>query len=239
MFYKEFGDKDAHSIVFLHSAIFVDVFYRLYRMQHDYHIIVPHINGNGEEIKAEYSHTNAALDINCFIQSFLNKKVTAVGNELGSDLLLQIAIKSPRYFDKLVLINPTLLCSQEEKNKQSKKNTLNKCRTFTCLKGRLNGLRGSVLNDYVEYAVNMSKENVKSMFKINPLCYDILESISLLNIPTLIVYGDENRAVTMTSELLNKLIPNSIIKIIKGKDIAITKSGEIQRLITEFIEDNG
>jgi Predicted hydrolases or acyltransferases (alpha/beta hydrolase superfamily) len=108
MYYNEFGNPESTTIVLLHNRANINSLYKLYSLQKKYHIIIPHINGNGEEINTDYTYKSATLDINTLIQSLHKDKVILIGHGMGADLILPILLKSPQFIEKAILISPDL-----------------------------------------------------------------------------------------------------------------------------------
>ena len=85
---EEYGHGNEKTIVMLHGAHFVHTFGRQYSLSKEYHIIVPHIMGFGNNTDRVFQTDECIKELAGYIKA-LNKKVMLVGFSLGALVLCQ------------------------------------------------------------------------------------------------------------------------------------------------------
>lgn len=225
------GAQNEQIIVFLHSAGFVDVFHKLYDLAERYHIIVPHLYGNGEEVKSTFNSDTIVLDLNCLFQS-LNKKMVVVGYRLGAELLISVMKKSPFIFEKSLLISPYLYKGEydnERKKIMVKDKLFLKSRLLASLEGRFAGLSDSLLSDYVENRINM---NLNTLNEMN--LYRDDNGYNNIIAPMKLVYASMDKECIKNGAVRFQAETGCDIEQIKGKDLPLRHSNDIRKIIIDM-----
>lgn len=85
MYFDEYGSDNEQIIVMLHGANFVHCFKKQYVLAEQYHIIVPHLMGYGNETDKTFHTGEQIAELTHFILSF-GEKVMLVGFSLGAQI---------------------------------------------------------------------------------------------------------------------------------------------------------
>lgn len=203
MFYTEYGDRSKPSIVLLHGANFTDIYVNQYALSEQYHLILPHITGFGQESETVFTTKKAVSDIVALIHN-LNKKVYLVGFSLGAQLCFRIVMDYPELVKGVIFISPWLIKKKENMNSvidanlREVKMMKNK---FLCrLQGRKNGMSKEIREIYVEQMQKVKLETVRN-FVNNGIELATAPSFADIEVPMLALAGehesdDVRRSVT-------------------------------------------
>lgn len=244
MYFEEIGDRKNHTIIMIHGAGLTQSFIRQYSLADSYHLVLPHLYGNGEEASIQYDPDKCVEGILEIVKTLNKDKITIVGFSLGAQLIIPILCKAEQYFDGAILVSPwirrseTAMISVEKSMKQMA--SLMKTKWMVSIQAHLVGMNKEQKKIFMEYCQNISEENLINMAKQGVNIEDYNEYRDL-TIPILALAGSkENEEVCESVELLEKLNPEYCKAQIIDKhahDIPFNKSGIFNTLLINFIEN--
>lgn len=202
--YLDYGSKDKKAIVFLHGwGQNIEMMKFLSDYFLDYRLILIDLPGFGKSMEPDYVYSvyDYAFVVNDLLE-FLNViNPIMVGHSFGGKVALVYAYKYN--LSKLILFAPPFICHKRKlifKEKIIK--WFIKLPHFSFVKNFLRRHTGS--SDYRNASVMMRKVLVKH---VNT---DITLEVSKINVPTLIIWGYNDKAVSYFDGLkLNSLIKDS------------------------------
>ena len=161
----ELGRENNSIIVMLHGANFVHSFGRQYPLADQFHIIVPHIMGFGEEADRVFDAEVCTNEIADFIAGF-DQKVLLVGFSLGAQLAFKLISEHPELFYSAVLVSPWLNKTEASIREAIKINekqlvSLKKKWLCNCI-GIMNGLPGNARQEFVGWMQNVKVETIRN-----------------------------------------------------------------------------
>lgn len=118
---EEFEKDNDSIIVMLHGANFVHTFGRQYSLAADFHLIIPHIMGFGDEAERVFDTETCITELAEYI-SGLGEKVLLVGFSLGAQLAFKLVSEYPDLFYAAVIVSPWLIKSESELSEAMKIN---------------------------------------------------------------------------------------------------------------------
>lgn len=225
------------SLVFIHgwgvsSEIFKPLYYFL---KNDFEIYDLDLPGFG---KMPIEKIMTLKDYADFVYEFLKKNQIEnpiiIGHSFGGAVATKLALLYPDKISKLILVAASAI-------RQPRRQMILIKKIADILKPLLPGkLRKFILKllgyDKTDYAQIESPE-LKETFK-NVISEDLSPYFSLIKIPTLVIWG-ENDAITpfAEGELIAKSIPSAKLEVIKnaGHFVFLEKPEEFIKLIKEFI----
>lgn len=242
MYFEEIGDRRNHTIIMLHGAALPLGFVKQYSLASKYHLVLPHLYGNGEEAYETYTPDKCVEGVLDIVKKLEKDKVTLIGFSLGAQLMIPILCKEEHYFDKAVLVSPWV-CKSEEAlvsvvKSMSQMASLMKIRWVAKLQGQLVGMDQVQKKDFITYCQNTTKENLIAMAECGINIKDYNEYRDL-TIPILALAGSkENEEVRESVKLLEKLNPEHCVAKILEKhahDIPYNKSGLFNSILLDFL----
>lgn len=168
MYYFEYGIKNNETIIFLHGANFIHSFGRQYKLQNQYHLVIPHIVGFGEEANRTFETEKALNELKNLIDKF-SKKVIVVGFSLGAQLGFELIKRYPKNIKGAILVSPWLIknesmlddiCEMNLKQLSSLKK-----KWLANLIGLMNGLPPKARKEFVIHMQNVKEETIINCVK--------------------------------------------------------------------------
>ncbi len=191
---EEFGKENEKIIVMLHGAYFVHTYGNQYSLAKDYHIIVPHIMGFGNETNRTF-HTDACIEeLAEFIKS-LNKKVMIVGFSLGAQLAFKLISEHEELFSCAIIVSPWLIKEEPFISKimklNLKQNSLLKNKLICNFTAVMNGLiPAKIRKEFVEQCQKVTEETVRNMV-YNGITLNSIPAFADVSIPIAALAGEK------------------------------------------------
>ncbi len=198
---EEYGIGNEKMIVMLHGAFFVHSFGRQYPLSKEYHIIVPHIMGFGDNTEKAFQSEECIKELYEFVKS-LNKKVMLIGFSLGAQLAYKLVSEHEELFDSAIIVSPWLIKDERtlpnilEMNKKQFKSLQNK---FKCgLIGFMNGLPPKVCKEFVSQMQNVKEETIQNIV-YNGITIESISEFKNITIPILALAGEKEEIAVQDS----------------------------------------
>lgn len=238
MYVETHGDKNKEVVVFVHglgdeaSTIWEK---SIEKLKNDYFVITFDLPGFGKSSKesAEYTPSKYALVIDYIVSKYTNKPFYLIGHSMGGAISLKYSQLYESKVKKLFLIDVAGILHENAYSQFLIKTGIDKFFNledtnvidskvsdfFSNISNGLNKLMPS--NLYTVVRTDYLRDN---LFQSNPtaiaavgLITEIYFNLDKLNIPTLILWGEKDDVAPLrTGYVLNKLIKNSTLKIIKN-----------------------
>lgn len=191
MHFEEFGKEHEKTIVMLHAANYVHVFAKQYCLSDEYHLIVPHLMGYGEETDKTFNTEEQIKELAEFISS-LGKKVALVGFSLGAQVGFKLLSEHPELFNCAVLVSPWLIKDRETLDKvvaMNEKQLATFKKKWLCgLIARMNGFTKEQRTSFVEQMQKVTPETVKNAVD-NGITLDSVSGFDKVDVPVLALAG--------------------------------------------------
>ena len=199
---EEYGKDKQKTIVMLHGAHFVHTFGRQYTLSKEYHIVVPHIMGFGDNTDRVFQTDACIKELADYIKS-LNKKVMLIGFSLGAQLAFRLVAEYEELFESSIIVSPWLikeestLSKADELNKKQFKQLQNK---FLCrLIGTMNGLPPKACKEFVLQMQNVKEETIHRIV-YNGITIDSVPKFADVSIPVIALAGEKEQ-----DEIINSI----------------------------------
>jgi len=212
------------------------------------HIIILDLPGYG---KSDKPNTNYSIEFfSSLILDFLNllgyREVILIGHSLGGLIAQNITIENPKLVKKLILISTNAI-SQPIQNKfllfwvyiifklgyaKFLKNTIKRINSKKQQNREFKILYKNALK-IPKYVVLNTFYNMTLKFKLN-------ENLSEISQPTLIIYGTEDKIISMSEIItLGNLISSSRISLIENSPhrVMVENFESVNQLIEDFIKN--
>ncbi len=209
---EEFGKENDKAIVLLHGAFFVHSFGRQYPLAEDYHIMVPHIMGFGNEACRTFEAGPCVKELAAFIKG-LNQKVMLVGFSLGAQLAFKLVSEYEELFDCAILVSPWLIKDDANLEEMAGRNI----KQLASLKNKwrcnmiaiVNGMAASApRREFVEQSQSVTAETIRNV-TYNGITLESVPSFANVRIPVIaIAGGKEDAAVRDSVKRLAEINPN-------------------------------
>jgi len=202
MYYNEYGDSNNQTIVLLHCAGVLDMFEFMYDLSSDYHIVVPHILGTGEEVGTDYNLRDSVEGILEIITGLKKDKVYLVGHSLGAILAFCLVAEREELFEKVIISSPMLTATK----KFIKLTTIYMTAMYPLLKSKMMGkafvrllkLSKEKSNIFLEYWSKVTLRTWQNYFTdgVNMNQYSDFGKVKT---PILLIYGEKELKVIKNS----------------------------------------
>ncbi|MBQ2800780.1 MAG: alpha/beta hydrolase [Lachnospiraceae bacterium] len=195
---EEYGKGNSKTIVMLHGAHFVHTFGRQYSLSKEYHIVVPHIMGFGDNTDRIFRTDECIKELADYIKS-INKKVMLVGFSLGAQLAFKLVSEYSELFESAIIVSPWLIKEEpvlSEIAKLNKKQLKNK---FICgFTGTMNGLPPKACKEFILQMQNVKEETVHNIV-YNGITIDSVPEFANIKIPVSAVCGAKEQDEVINS----------------------------------------
>ena len=250
MYMEIHGNKNNETIVFVHglgdeaSTIWKD---SVDRLKENYQVIIFDLPGFGKSSKssAEYTPEKYALVLDYIVSKYVNKPFYLVGHSMGGAISIKYTTLFQNKVKKLFLIDSAGVLHRDaygqflikmgvDKFVDAKESDFLNTKITNLVSKVSNGLSKMVPNDL--HGIVRTEFLRQNIFQENPtpiaavgLVTEVLFEVSKIKVPTLILWGeDDDVAPLRTGYVLNKLIKNSQLEIIKNSGhVPILDSREI------------
>lgn len=208
---EEYGQENEKVIVMLHGANFVHSFQKQYVLAANYHIIVPHLMGFGNDTERIFNTEKCVGELAEYIRT-LDKKVMLVGFSLGAQLSYKLVSEHENLFHSAVLISPWLIKEEPMFSKVMKMNQKQfrsfKKKWFCNFVGRMNGLSASEREEFVTQMQNMKYETIQRSVD-NGITLESVSGFDSISIPVIALAGaKEQNEVKESVKKLAEANPN-------------------------------
>ncbi|AAK80426.1 pimeloyl-ACP methyl ester carboxylesterase [Clostridium acetobutylicum] len=230
MIFKEFGNKNMPTIVFLHGGglSFWSFKEELSALKNSYRIVTPIIDGHGEDYNNTFiSISNSAKHVINYIQESCNGHVFCIcGLSLGAQILVEVLSLKHNISEYAVIESALVYPIKLSLNLMVAMNSLAygliKKKWFAKLQAKTLNVPQELFETYYKESSKMTKETLINITKSNG-SYPMPNSICNTTASTLILVGERELSIMKKSaKLLNETIDNSILNIIPK-----AKHGEI------------
>jgi len=199
---EEYGKENDKIIVMLHGAYFVHTYGRQYPLARDYHIIVPHIMGFGNETHRAFETDACITELAEFIKS-LDKKVMLVGFSLGAQLAFKLVSRHERLFSCAIIVSPWLIKDEPFVSRilelSLKQNAQLKNKLICNFTAVMNGLiPAKIRKEFVEQCQNVTEETVRNMV-CNGITFESVPEFAGVSIPVAALAGGKEESVIRDS----------------------------------------
>lgn len=241
MFYEEYGSRDLPTIIMLHGGGMVHSFVNQYILSNRFHIVIPHLYGNGRESHEQYTpikNVNAILEI---ISELGKNKVSIVGYSIGAQLIIPLVCKYEHLFNKTILVSPWVIKSEKTVKFYSRISALTypmyKSKLLIKPQLKLFGLNKTQLTESISYFQAMKKENLLAFWTNGISIYDYPE-FKNVQIPMLALSGKKEIPEMVKSvQYLGEINPNCKVEIWENyqHDIPFKNPEKFNKTIVDFL----
>ena len=192
---EEYGKNNSKTLVMLHGAHFVHTFGRQYSLSKEFHIVVPHIMGFGDNTERIFQSDECIKELADYIKS-LNKKVILIGFSLGAQLAFKLVAEYEELFESAIIVSPWLVKEEPflseiaEINKKQLRKLKN--RLICGFMGIMNGLPPKALNEFVSQMQNVKEETVHNIV-YNGITIDSVPKFADVKIPVIALAGEKEQ----------------------------------------------
>jgi pimeloyl-ACP methyl ester carboxylesterase len=246
MIFKEFGDKNKPTIIFIHGLSLSYWMFapQIEALKKDYHIITPILDGHGDNSSIAFENIEkSANQIISYIDKFLSGYVFAIyGFCIGSQIAIEILSKRPDIACKCVVESPRLIRKKTTlfiTTRVNIKYYFMKKKWFEKLNSKKIYLPKNLFNIYYKNVKKMSRLSFLKLYIANTK-YNLPKNISNTKAKFLVIYGkNEPYIVKKSVKLLKKKIENiSVIGIpFCSKGLCIKNSDKHIDLIYNFFNN--
>jgi pimeloyl-ACP methyl ester carboxylesterase len=208
---EEYGKENDKTIVMLHGANFVHSFGKQYSLAKEYHIIVPHIMGFGNEANRIFESDICVKELAEFIAS-LNKKVLLVGFSLGAQLAFRLVSEYEELFSSAIIVSPWLIKEEPMLSEVMKVNIKQydsfKKKWLCNLIGLMNGLPSMQRKEFVEQMQKVKIETIQNSV-YNGITFESVPSFVNVSVPIVaLAGGKEQKEVKDSVKKMSEINPN-------------------------------
>ncbi len=244
MFFEEYGSRKYPTVLFLHGAGNVYSFARQYGYADRFHLIVPHLLGNGEEAEKEYSLEENLDGILELLHTLGGEPVAAVGFSLGAQLVIPLLCREPALFDRALMVSPWILKKTHSLRwiefLQELLFPLDQWPVFIRMQARSTGLNAEQTEASVRQGARLRRENIRRYVK-DGVDIDDYPQFSRLKLPMLVLCGDhESKKLMIASvHVLAQRNKNCHALVLKNHahDIPFRRPEEFNAIFEHFMTD--
>lgn len=246
MFFEEYGSRENRAVLFLHGAGNVYSFARQYGYADRFHLIVPHLLGNGEEAEKEYSLEGNLDGILEILHSFGGGPVAAAGFSLGAQLVIPLLCREPALFDRALMVSPWILKEPRSLRwigfLQELLFPLDKWPAFVRMQARSAGLDAEQTKASVRQGARLRRDNIRRYVE-GGVDIDDYPQFSQLEIPMLALCGDRENEKLMVASVhaLAQRNQNCRALVLEdhAHDIPFRRPEEFNEIFERFMASGG
>ena len=242
IYYDEYGNPENPTIIFLHGMHFPDTFRKSYCLAEKYHLVIPHLYGYGKEVEKTFN-TKEVNEAIIELAKQYNGECVLIGFSLGAQIALYLVTNYPYLFKGGMFISAWVDKNEKQVKKIMKANLFStkllQHKRIARLQGRILGLKGEQLEDFVETLSSVKEETVVATVDNGININDFSEKFMALALPTMSFCGIREAAA----------VKNSLYRIaeLNGKcdtdlwdkakhDIPMLYSNRLNKTITAYME---
>jgi pimeloyl-ACP methyl ester carboxylesterase len=241
MFYEEYGSRELPTIIMLHGGGVVHSFFNQYILSNRFHLVIPHLYGNGRESHVQYDPIENVKAIAKIINKIGKNKVSIVGFSIGAQITIPLLCNYEHLFSKAIMISPWLIKSEKTLKKFSKLAALTypmyKSKLLMKLQLKTLGLNELQLNECISYFQVMKKENLLAFWNNGINICDYPEFINI-QIPMLAITGKkEIPDMAKSVKYLGEVNPNCKVEIWENynHNIPFKNPERLNKTIVDFL----
>lgn len=246
LYFKEYGDKNAPTIVFLHGAgVCGWMWDKQLDYFKDYHIIIFDLPGHGHSKNENFiSMRDSAEKIINLIESNTNSnKFTLVGFSLGAQIAVEILSLKPEIVD-YAIITSALACPMKLGKKLLKPMfkmcySLGQNKSFAKFQGKYMYIDKDYLDTYYNDSKEISLDNFMAILEAN-MSYSLSNNFNNSKAKTLILIGKKEKNI-MKKSAVNLLKNNkyctgySVPKV--GHGVSLANPDLFNRIVNAWISN--
>jgi len=241
IYFDEYGNRDNPTLLMLHGAGAVHTFTQQYGFQDKYHLIVPHIYGNGREADQPYDPEAVSAALVELIESLGKEKIHIMGHSLGGELAVALVSKYPHYFDKAIFMSAWVCATEKSVANYVKVAKFSafalKFRFLLKWQAKYWHYNEEQTEFLLTYGPQITKENYIAFFA-KRVKLDELDGYSEVKIPMLALVGqNETKEMLASIEELGKR--NSMCKVVilpnASHDYPLRNAEETNPILLEFL----
>ena len=198
---EEYGNGNSKTIVMLHGAHFVHTFGRQYTLSKEYHIVIPHIMGFGDNTDRVFQTDACIKELADYIKS-LNKKVMLIGFSLGAQLAFRLVAEYGELFESAIIVSPWLIKEEPFLSEIEKLNIKQlrqlKNKLICGFTGIINGLPPKACKEFVLQMQNVKEETIHNIV-YNGITIDSVPKFADVSIPVIALAGEKEQAEILNS----------------------------------------
>ena len=198
---EEYGKSNPKTIVMLHGAHFVHTFGRQYSLSEEFHIVVPHIMGFGDNTERVFQTDECIMELADYIKS-LNKKVMLVGFSLGAQLAFKLVSEHSELFESAIIVSPWLIKEEPFLSEIEKLNIKQlrqlKNKLICGFTGIMNGLPPKACKEFVLQMQNVKEETISNIVH-NGITIDSVPRFSDIQVPVIAIAGEKEQDEVLNS----------------------------------------
>ncbi len=192
---EEYGKGNKKTIVMLHGAHFVHSFGRQYSLAEEYHIIVPHIMGFGDNTDRIFQTDDCIKELADYIKT-LNQKVMLVGFSLGAQLAFRLVSEYEELFESAIIVSPWLIKEEPFLSKIAELNVKQlrqlKNKLICGFTGVMNGLPPKRCKEFIAQMQNVKAETVRNIV-YNGITLESVPQFQKVTIPVIALAGEKEQ----------------------------------------------
>ena len=252
--YREFGNKNKHTIVFAHPLLFDSTVFDplVPELANDFHIILLDIHGHGksgyrspltlEEMTADYYELLKTLNFS---------KVTWVGYSIGGMIGLRLATQHPQLIESLILMATSAQLDQPQIREQTgqlwqmfrdghREDIVDAALQFFFAPATFLH-QPDLVAKYRQKILSYNQAQAEGMFEVARAVLDredISDQIKAIAAPTLVIAGKEDLApVPPEMELIASRIPHTRRVVVDGAShlLAVEKPEQVSLIVKQFL----
>lgn len=198
---EEYGKSNSKTIVMLHGAHFVHTFGRQYSLSEEFHIVVPHIMGFGDNTERVFQTDECIMELADYIKS-LNKKVMLVGFSLGAQLAFKLVSEHSELFESAIIVSPWLIKEEPFLSEIEKLNIKQlrqlKNKLICGFMGIMNGLPPKACKEFILQMQNVKEETISNIV-YNGITIDSVPRFSDIQVPVIAIAGEKEQDEVLNS----------------------------------------
>lgn len=244
MIFKEFGDSNKPTIIFIHGGGLSDWMWhpQITAFQNDYHIVTPILDGHGEESNTVYQTiSKSAKQVVTYICENCGGNVFAIcGLSVGAQITVEILATANYITQKAVvesaLILPSKIIAATVKPSIGLSGFLVKKRWFAKLQAKQMYLPEGMFEDYFRDSAKMKKESLINLLEDNER-YTVPANLEKTTADVLVLCGaKEYKMMRQSADILHNRIRNSDLKIFPdcGHGVSLKLPQEYCKLLQAF-----
>ncbi len=192
IYYEEYGNPENPTIIFLHGMSFPDTFRKSYCLAEKYHLVIPHLHGYGKEVEKTFN-TKEVNEAIIELAKQYNGECVLIGFSLGAQIALYLVTHYPYLFKGGIFISAWVDKNEKMVKKVMKPNLMSakilRNKKIARLQGKILGLKGEQLEDFIDSASLVSEETVMATVDNGININDFSERFMALSLPTMSFCG--------------------------------------------------
>lgn len=200
---------------------------------HNYYILDLPGFGGTSQLPDQPNVTEYASFIFNFLSALQINQATLVGHSFGGQIAANLALEFPKKIKKLILISPAI--NKQKRIRDRIKLLLARIlKTFKPIvpKNFLKFITRSFFSsDYAD------SDNYQKSLLSKITNFDLSHKVSKINLPTLVIWGSEDKTIPYYGKQLHQDINNSILKVIypAGHNPHLTHPDKLAKAISNFL----